>query len=90
MPSVGIFTLGVGQPYGFVQYSVTGVSPYLVALANGGAEGKGLDDEIEFDANGTPTPIPKRLCLPFDRVIDIIIHFFINREIPQFVKWEEI
>jgi hypothetical protein len=90
IPGVGIFTLGVGLPYGFVQFSKTGEPPYLVASANGSTEGTDLDDEIEFDANGTPTPIPKRFCLPYDRVVDIITHFFISREIPQFIKWEEI
>jgi len=90
IPNVGIFTLGVGEPYGFVQFSKTGEPPYLVASVNRSTEGTNLDDEIEFDANGTPTPIPKRLCMPYDWVVDIIIHFFINREPPQFVTWEEI
>jgi hypothetical protein len=90
IPNVGIFTLGIGLPYGFVQFSKTGEPPYLVASVDGSTEGTDLDNEIEFDANGTPTPIPKRLCMPYDRVVDIIIHFFINRETPQFIKWEEI
>ena len=90
IPNVGIFTLGVGLPYGFVQYSKSGDPPYLVASDNGNAEVIDLDDEIEFDANGTPTPIPKRLCLPYDRIVDIIIHFFISHDLPRFVKWEEI
>jgi hypothetical protein len=90
IPDVGIFTLGVGLPYGFVQLSKTGEPPYLVASVDGNAEGTDLDDEIEFDANGTPTPIPNRLCMPYDWVVDIIIHFFLNRETPHFIKWEEI
>ncbi len=87
IPDVGIFTLGVGLPYGFVQFSKTGDPPYLVASANGETN---LDDEMEFDSNGTPTPIPRRFCMPYDRVVDIIISFFINHEMPHFSKWEEI
>jgi hypothetical protein len=89
-PNIGIFTLGVGLPYGFIQYSKSGEPPYLVASDDGNAELIDSDDEVEFDANGTPTPIPKRLCLPYDRIIDIIIHFYISHDLPRSLKWEEI
>ncbi len=90
IPDVGIFTLGVGLPYGFIQFSKTGEPPYLVASVDGSTKGIDLDDEIEFDANGTPTPIPKRFCMSYDQVVDIIVHYFTNHETPQFIKWEEI
>lgn len=90
IPNFGIFTLGVGRPYGFVQYSKFGEPPYLVASANGNAELIDLDDEVEFYANGTPTPIPKQLCLPYERIVDIIIHFYISHDLARFVRWEEI
>ena len=53
IPNIGIFTLGVGLPYGFVQYSKSGDS-LLVASDDGNAELIDSDDEVEFDANGTP------------------------------------
>lgn len=84
-----IFTLGVGLPYGFVQYSKSGRPPYLVASDKGISEVIDSDDEIEFDANGTPTPIPKRLCLPYERIVAIITHFFKSHELPRYVEWEE-
>jgi hypothetical protein len=85
IPDVGIFTLGVGLSYGFVQFSKSGEPPYLVASDDENAELIESDDEVEFDANGTPTPIPKRLCLPYDRIVDIIVHFYI-RAYPKSLK----
>lgn len=90
IPNIGIFTLGVGLPYGFVQYSKSAEPPYLVASDDGNAELIDSDDEVEFDANGTPTPIPKHLCLPYDRIVDIIVHVYISHDLPRSVKWKEI
>ena len=90
LPNSGIFTLGVGTPYGFIQYSKSGEPSYLVASDDGNAELIESDDEVEFDANGTPTPIPKRLCLPYDQIVDIIVHFYISHDLPRSLKWEEI
>ena len=90
IPGICIFTLGVGLPHGFIQFSKTGEPPYLVASTNRIAEGTDTDDEVEFDAGGTPTSIPKRLCLPYDQIVDVIIYLFKSHELPRFVKWEEV
>jgi len=84
-----IFTLGVGLPYGFIQHSISGESPYLVASVAGISDVLDSEGEIEFDANGTATPIQKRLCMPYERIVAIIIHFFKSHELPQYVEWEE-
>lgn len=90
LPNIGILTLGVGLPYGFIQYSKFGEPPYIVASDDGNAELIDSDNEVVFDANGTPTPIPKRLCLPYDRIVDIIVHFYISHDLPRSYRWEEI
>jgi hypothetical protein len=87
---VVFFTLGVGQEDAFLQYSKDGEPPYLIAVADEYTEVSDLDNEIVFDANGTPTPILKRLCLPYDRVVDTIIYFFKNNEMPRFINWVQI
>ncbi len=88
--NIGIFTLGIGLPLGFIQYSKSGDSPYLIASGTGNDELIGMDDEEGFDANGTPTQIPKRFCIPYARIVNIIIHFYKNHELPQFERWVEI
>lgn len=90
LPDIGIFTLGIGLPYGFVQYSKDGEPPYLVALADEKTVRTNPSDEVEFDSGGTPTPIPKGLCLPYEQVVEILTHCFKNRELPLFITWEEI
>jgi len=84
-----IFTIGVGLPYGFVQFSKNNESPYLIAAVVESVKGKGLDEDVEFMAGGTPTPIAKRWCLPYDQVVETIIYFFLNDKLPG-LKWEEI
>ena len=88
--NIGIFTLGVGLPYGCVQYSKDWEPPYLMALNSATSLETSSDDELEFDSGGTPTPIPLRQCLPFDQVVGIVIYCFKNKELPQYIKWEEI
>ena len=88
LPHEGTFTLGIGSPYGFVQFSKDGEPPYLVASANNSETTQ--SDEIEYDSGGTPTPIPKNLCIPYEKVVDIMVYFFNNKEIPGFIQWVKI
>ena len=88
LPQMGSFTVGIGSPYGFVQFSKNGEPPYLVASDNYD-ETKETDD-IEFDSGGTPTPISKNLCIPYKKVVDILVYFFDNKEMPGFIKWVKI
>ena len=87
---IGVFTLGIGLPYGFAQFSKSGEPPYLIARSDIINSGRSSSDEIEFDSGGTSTPIPKDYCLPYRQVIDIVLYFFRNYELPSFIEWAEI
>jgi hypothetical protein len=78
--------IGVGNS-GCAQYSPSdGSPPYLVALAPHKEAEKGYS---EFLAGGTPTPVSKRYCMPFDSVREIATYFLgTGRAHPAF-KWEE-
>ncbi len=88
IPNNGIFTLGIGRPYGFIQYSRSDEPPYLIALNETFLEN--YTDDIEFDSGGTPTPISIRQCLPYDQVVDILVYCFNHQKLPDNVIWEEI
>ncbi len=79
-------TIGIGN-IGCAQYSPSdGSPPYLVALA---PEKEGAKGNNEFFAGGTPTPVSKRYCMPFDSVREIAAYFLeTGRTHPAF-RWEE-
>jgi hypothetical protein len=87
---IGIVTLGVGLLYGFIQFSKNGEPPYLVALANSLDELHDMDNEMEFDAGGTPTMIPIRFCMYYAQIVDIIAYIFRNEKLPPNINWEEV
>jgi len=83
-----ILTVGFGGSYGCVQHSnVGGSPPYLMAL---GDQQDDDDKFLEFLAGNTPTPIPKRFCLPIKQVIEIIAEFMEHGAKSKNVSWEEI
>lgn len=85
-PSGDCLTIGIGDPYSCVMYSQSsGDPPYLWALGNI----DNTEDFIEFDASGTPTPVPLYRCLPFNKVVEIAVYFFGTGSLPQNVKWDE-
>lgn len=90
LPDMGFFTLGIGMPYGFIQFSKDNEPPYLVALDDESTLDINPNDEVEFDSGGTITPIPKGLCLRFERVVEIIAYCFSYRKLPRWVTWKEI
>ena len=80
-------TIGVGQ-VGCVQFSRNdGTPPYLMAV---GSEKLLDDDEYEFLAGGTPTPVEARFCISFDKVIDVATHFSRSGAACPSIKWAEI
>jgi hypothetical protein len=88
-PGYGTLTIGIGTPYGFVEYmDDDGSPPYFVATTD--IENQGEDAFIEFDSGGTPTPILLRNCLPFERVVDIAEHFIRNKKLPENANWMEV
>jgi hypothetical protein len=88
-PHLGVLTIGVGTPYGFVEYmDENGSPPYLSV-----ADKPNFEVEypfIEFDSGGTLTPIPLQNCLPFDRVVEIVVYFLRNKKLPDYTNWKEV
>ena len=64
MPNIGIFTIGVGLLFGFVQFSKDGNPPYLVALADGNPLRTDSKEDIEFDAGGDSNTNTKTSIYP--------------------------
>jgi hypothetical protein len=83
-----ILVVGIGGPVGCVQYSrLDGSPPYLVAVApNPIAD----DKYIEFLIGNTPTPIPVRHILPFEKVKEIARCFQETGVRSAAVSWEEV
>ena len=85
----GILTIGVGSPYGFVEFMNNDRNPpYLVATEK--ITEKDDDGFIEFDSEGTLTPIPIDKCLPFDRVVEIVVFFIRQKKLLTTVQWVEV
>jgi hypothetical protein len=83
-----MLTVGFAGDHGCVQYgSSDGSPPYLLALTEAPADGSQF---IEFLAGDTPTPIPRRFCLPIKQVEEIAIHFLVSGGRSSAVPWEEI
>ncbi len=86
--SAGSLTIGIGEPYGFVQFiGKNNEPPYLVATE---FEIENSSSFLEFDSGGTMSPIPMSKCLLFNRVIEIAEYFYKKKELPKFVNWREI
>ncbi len=82
-------TLGYSDECGTVQHGTSdGAPPYLMAVNEVVAD----DDEeyVEFLAGGTPTPIPKKYCLPVNAVEAIAAEFVASGNRSAAVAWEEI
>jgi len=83
-----MLTIGLADDCASVQYcSVAGLPPYLMAVADDGADNSGV---VAFLAGGTPTPICRRFCLPIDRVERIASDFLVHGRRSETVSWEEI
>ena len=83
-----MLTVGVAGDVGSVQYSPgDGSPPYHMAVSDEETEeGK----FVEFLAGNTPTPIPRRFCLPISLVERIVREFIEREEKSRAVNWEEI
>ena len=83
-----MLTIGLANDCASVQYSSSdGLPPYLMAVTDDMGED---DNFVEFLAGSTPTPIPRRLCLPVERVVEITNAFVTNGIKSDAVQWEEI
>ncbi len=83
-----MLTIGFAGNCGSVQYSPSdGSPPYLVAVADDAVDDGKL---VEFLAGNTPTPIPRRFCLPTDQVEKIAAEFLTRGGKSTAVAWEGI
>jgi hypothetical protein len=83
-----MLTIGFAGNCGSVQYSPRdGSPPYLMAVAD-----DAVDDGkfVEFLAGNTPTPIPRRFCLPTDQVEKIAAEFLTHGGKSGAIAWEGI
>ena len=88
-PHLAVLTIGVGTPYGFVEcMNENGSPPFLAATDASNFEV--VDSFVEFDSGGTLTPIPIQNCLPFDRVMEIVVYFLRNKNLPDYITWKEV
>lgn len=82
-------TTGIGSDLGCVQHSRNdGEPPYLIAVQKGDAVGG--DDEVNFLAGGTATPILRRQCIPMELLKRVAVHFLSTGERSDEVAWEEV
>lgn len=80
--------IGYGPDMGCVQHSTSdGEPPYLMALSEETMENEPF---VNFLTGNTPTQIPRRFCLPIDRVQKIVQDFLSHGEKSSEVEWEEI
>ena len=80
-------TIGLGADVGCVQHTGDGGDPpYRMAIS------ETVEDEgfLEFLAGGTPTPIPRKYCLPINAIEAIATEFVATGERSATVSWEEI
>jgi len=83
----GTLTVGLGKNVGFVQFvNAAQEPPYMLAREDQSDN----PDFVEFNAGGTPTPIPARYCMDVGKVVDIVIFFFENKKLPEHIRWESI
>jgi|SRR5262245_23209194 len=81
-------TFGLGATEGCVQFcSVEDDPPYLMAVNPNIRDSEG---GVEFLCGGTPTPVDKRYCLPYDAFVEIVAGFVQTGERKHDVLWEEI
>ena len=79
---------GLGARYGCVQFSsVNDDPPYLMTVNPNLLDSEG---DVEFLCGGTPTPVDKRYCLPYDAFVEILAEFVQTGERKPDVLWEEI
>jgi hypothetical protein len=80
--------LGVGRDIGCAQYSPSdGSTPYLMAVA---ATNQDSNEYMDFLTANTPSPVPRRYCVPFEAAKQIAAHFIETGNCWPGVSWEQI
>lgn len=85
----GELTCGISKSFGFVQYTTLDQSlPYLIAAKDKPRKDiSTFTDFIEFDAGGSPTQIPKELCIPIEDVFRIAAEYFFDDKLSDDFFW---
>jgi len=90
--------LGLGGDKGCAQFSsVAGSAPYWMAVACRGDEpseeklqSPDREPQMTYLIGDTPTPVPRRYCLPFESIMNIAEAFVQTGGRTPEVSWEEI
>jgi len=53
------------------------------------ADPESESDWFEFSVGGTPTPVPKDRCIPFETGVEVVIHYFRHESLPDTIAWVE-
>lgn len=79
--------IGVGR-LGCVQHSfANGSPPYLMAAAE---PSEATGEFVEFLTAGTPSPVPRQYCMPWQMVREVVAYFMDHGLRSPNVAWEEI
>ena len=86
----GSLLVGVSKALGFVQFTrVNGLPPYFIGTTDStGTES--AEEFFEFLSGGTPSPVPRRYCLPWPLVEEVVEYFMDHGTLPSGLLWEEI
>ena len=76
--------LGLGGHEGCVQFSISGEPPYLMAVS----DQPDSEGELEFLIDDTPSPVPRRYCLPYEAVREIAEAFVQTGQRKADAIWE--
>ena len=83
----GLLQLGVGGPFACAQFTTRDNEPRYLSARPRTVRAAG---DIEFLCGGTPTPIPRELCLSFKEAVEIAEYFFeTGARNPEF-QWAEV
>ena len=83
-----MLTVGMAGDCGTVQFSASdGRPPYEMAI---GDETGGEEDFVEFLVGNTPTPVPKKFCLPIETLQKVVQDFLVHGRKSTAVRWDEI
>ena len=79
--------LGLGGGEGCVQFSpLDGSPPYLTTV---GSDLPVPGEVMEFLISDTPTPVPRRFCVPYETVLQVADAFVLTGSRRGDVRWEE-
>jgi hypothetical protein len=85
---LGTLLVGVGRELGCIQFTPKdGGPPYLMATIGSMENG---DEYVEFLSGGTPSPVPRRYCLPWSLVERTVEAFLTQGFVPSDLQWEEV